>query len=67
MNATDLRLKASGELTDSLFGLLKHQFELRMQLGAGQLTKHHQIRINRKDIARIKTVMSEKKRIGSAE
>lgn len=63
MKTNDFRAKTAGELQDSLFTLLKAQFELRMQFGSGQLTKHHQIKNNRKDIARLKTVQSEKGRV----
>jgi len=64
MKAKDLRVKSEAELRDELNGLLRAQFNLRMQRGVGQLTRNHQFSDARKDIARIKTLLNEKK-IGS--
>jgi len=61
MKANDLRKSNSAELAKQLDGLLKEQFNLRMQRGAGQLSRPSQMRSVRRDIARIKTVMSEMK------
>lgn len=61
MNAQDLREKKEGELREELSGLLREQFNLRMQRGIGQLTTPHELRRVRKDIARLKTVLNEKK------
>ena len=61
MNAQDLREKNEGELREELSGLLREQFNLRMQRGVGQLTTPHELRRVRKDIARLKTVLNEKK------
>jgi large subunit ribosomal protein L29 len=44
------------ELTD----LFKEGFNLRIQKGSGQLTKTHQLRRVRRDIARIKTFKKQK-------
>jgi len=60
MNAEQLREKNTTELQDELLGLAKERFNLRMQSGSGQLPTHHQLRIVRKNIARVKTVMREK-------
>lgn len=60
MKAEELRSKSVDELRASLLELLKEQFNLRMQRGAGQLTKHHLMHNVRKNIARVKTVMNEK-------
>ena len=61
MTAQDLREKKEGELREELSGLLREQFNLRMQRGVGQLTTPHELRRVRKDIARLKTVLNEKK------
>ncbi len=61
MNAQDMRKKNESELRDELSGLLREQFNLRMQRGIGQLATPHDLRRVRKDIARIKTVLNEKK------
>jgi large subunit ribosomal protein L29 len=62
MNAQDMREKSEIELREELSGLLREQFNLRMQRGIGQLAAPHDLRRVRKDIARIKTVMNEKKK-----
>jgi len=66
MNASDLRQKSSDELKLEMDGLLREQFNLRMQKGSGQLSRPDQIRKVRRDIARIKTVLSEKMKTGEA-
>lgn len=60
MKASDLRSKSEAELKTELNGLLKAQFGLRMQLATQQLTNTSQLKKVRKDIARIKTVLTEK-------
>lgn len=60
MNISDLRLKNLHELNEELVALLKVQFSLRMQHATQQLSNTKQIRNNRKDIARVKTVISQK-------
>ena len=66
MNAQDMREKSEIELREELSGLLREQFNLRMQRGIGQLATPHDLRRVRKDIARIKTVMNEKKKDSEA-
>ncbi len=61
MNAQDLRQKNETELREELSGLLREQFNLRMQRGIGQLATPHELRRVRRDIARVRTVLSEKK------
>ena len=60
MNAEELRSKSVKELNDELLELRKEQFNLRMQKGVGQATRVHQFKLNKKNIARVKTVMNEK-------
>jgi large subunit ribosomal protein L29 len=64
--AKDYREKSEAELNEELLNLRKEQFNLRMQRGAGQLSKPHLFNIARKDIARVKTILSEKKIAGKA-
>jgi len=64
MKASELRDKSLEELRETLHDLLKEQFNLRMQQGTGQLARHHVIRQVRRDIARVKTVMNEKRKAG---
>ena len=66
MNAQDLREKNESELREELSGLLREQFNLRMQRGIGQLSTPHDLRRVRKDIARVRTVLNEKQKEGKA-
>ncbi len=66
MKASELREKDVEELKHSLDDLLKEQFNLRMQQGSGQLSRPSQMKLVRRDIARVKTVMHEKA-VGNAE
>lgn len=62
MKANELRTKSADELNEELLGLLKAQFGLRMQLATQQLSKISELRKVRRDIARVRTVLSEKAR-----
>ena len=66
MNANELRQKNVDELLDELQGLLREQFNCRMQKGAGYMERAHNFTRVRRDIARVKTVMHEKA-AGNAE
>ena len=61
MNASELRGKSPAELEESLLELRKEQFNLRMQQGTGQLSRPSEMKRVKKAIARIKTVLNEKK------
>ncbi|WP_296063008.1 50S ribosomal protein L29 [uncultured Amphritea sp.] len=60
MKATELREQSAEELQQTLLGLLKDQFNLRMQKATGQLAQNHMLGQVRRDIARIKTVLNQK-------
>lgn len=60
MKVHELRDKNTQELTQELYALLREQFNLRIQKGAGQLPKTPALRVVRRNIARIKTILSEK-------
>ena len=60
MNASELRSKSAEELNKELVELLRAQFSLRMQLATQQLTKVDQVSKVRRDIARVRTVLTEK-------
>ena len=60
--ADDYRSKSADELADQLAKLKKEQFNLRFQRANGQLEKTNRVRIVRKEIARIQTVMTEQRR-----
>jgi len=66
MKAEEFRQKNMDELNKELHGLLREQFNLRMQRGTGQLTKSDQMMKVRRNIARVKTVINEKTRAGNA-
>lgn len=60
MKASELREKSVDELNQELMGLLREQFNLRMQRATGQLSKPHLMQDVRKNIARINTILNEK-------
>jgi len=57
--ADDLRAKSQDQLSDQLVKLQKEQFNLRFQKANGQLEKTNRVRLVRREIARIKTIMNE--------
>jgi len=62
VKSSELRAKPETELKQELVELLKAQFNLRMQKATQQLTNFSQLRKIRKDIARLRTVLTEKAR-----
>ena len=66
MNVNEMKSKSVVELNDELENLLQEQFNLRMQKGTGQLGNMHELRRVRRDIARIKTIMTQKSNEGNA-
>lgn len=64
MKAKELRDKSAEELNKELVALRREQFNLRMQQATGQLSQTHQFGNLRRDIARIKTVLSEARKQG---
>ncbi len=65
MKIEELRKKQSDELDNDLVELLKEQFKLRMQQGSGQLARPHLLKQVRRNIARVKTVITETKVSGA--
>ena len=59
MNTTELRGKKPDELQEELTKLLREQFNLRMQKGSGQLAKPSEVKRVRREIARVKTILTE--------
>jgi len=57
----ELREKSEQELGDELLKLRKEHFNLRMQKASGQLGQVHLLRDTKKDIARVKTLIQEKR------
>ena len=62
MNTTELRTKDIAALEKEVADLLKAHFGLRMQRATQQLTNHTQLGNTRRDVARVKTIIAEKKR-----
>ena len=62
MNARELREKDDEALVKELLDLRREAFNLRMQQGTGQLARPSQVKTVRRDIARIKTIMNERRR-----
>lgn len=60
MKASELREKNLPELNKELIFLLKAHFGLRMQLATQQLSNTKQLKIIQRDIARVKTVITQK-------
>ena len=60
MKAKELREKSVEELNTELLNLLRDQFNLRMQLAGGQLQQTHLLKQVRRNIARVKTLLTEK-------
>jgi large subunit ribosomal protein L29 len=61
MKASDIRDKSATELQAELLRLRKEQFNTRMQAASGQLPQTHFMKNLRRDIARVKTVLREKR------
>jgi large subunit ribosomal protein L29 len=60
MKTNELRNKNPAELHQELMALMKAQFGLRMQHATQQLGNTNQLRNVRRDIARTKTIISQK-------
>jgi large subunit ribosomal protein L29 len=60
--ADDFRAKTGDELNTQLTGLKKEQFNLRFQRANGQAENTGRIRVLRRDIARIETILNEQRR-----
>ena len=60
MKAGELRARTDAELRNELLEMRREEFNLRMQKGIGQLSRPSQVRLLRRDIARLKTVWTER-------
>ena len=65
--ADDFRAKSADELSSQLSNLKKEQFNLRFQRANGQVENTGRIRVLRRDIARIQTVLTEQRRAAQAK
>ena len=64
MKIEEYRKKTNEELKNELNNLVKERFNLRIQRGSGLNPKPHLFAMNKKSIARIKTILNEKKTNG---
>ena len=62
MKAETIRAKSDDELSSEMLELKKEQFNLRFQQAIGQLENTSRMREVRRDIARVKTVMTDQRR-----
>jgi large subunit ribosomal protein L29 len=62
MKAPELRAKDVAALEKEVTDLLKAHFGLRMRKATQQLTNHSELGKTRRDIARAKTVLAQKKK-----
>ena len=62
MKADDIRAKTEDELRDQLRNLKKEAFNLRFRQASGQLENTAQVGAVRRDIARVQTILGERRR-----
>ncbi len=62
MKTSELRAKDVAALEKEVADLLRAHFGLRMQKATQQLSNHSQLRKTRRDIARAKTILNQKKK-----
>jgi len=67
MKTSELRATDIAALEKEVSELLKAHFGLRMQRATQQLTNHTQLGNTRRDVARVKTVIAEKKRASATQ
>ena len=61
MNVAELKEQSPAQLTERLLKLKEEQFKLRMQKATGQLNQTHLLSLNKKAIAKVKTVLTQQK------
>ena len=66
MKAADVKALSADQLNDELAKLKKEQFNLRFQKATGQLENTSRVRVVRRDIARIQTVLRDKRATANA-
>ena len=67
MSAKELRQKSAADLQKELLDLRREQFNLRMARATGQAAKPDQFTKVRRNIARLKTVIGEQRRVGQQQ
>ena len=66
VKAEDTRAKTVDELNDQLNDLSKESFNLRFQAASGQLENTARVRQVRRNLAQVKTILNEKKRVSAS-
>ena len=67
MNAHELRDKTPDQLREELSNLKKESFNLRFQQATGQLENTARMRSVKRDVARVRTVLTQKAALAAAE
>jgi large subunit ribosomal protein L29 len=67
MNGVEVRLKTDDELKTMLLALKREAFNLRFQRASGQLENTARMRAVRRDVARIETIVAERRRASGGE
>ena len=67
MNAQELRDKTPDQLREELSNLKKEAFNLRFQQATGQLENTAHMRSVKRDVARVRTVLTQKAALAAAE
>lgn len=60
MKVSEMKEKNVDELNEELLNLKREQFTLRMQKGSGQLEQNHRLKEVRRNVARVKTIITQK-------
>ena len=63
--ASEIRAKTDDQLKDRLVELKKEQFNLRFQSASGQLKNTARVRVVRREIATIKTILGSRNRVAT--
>jgi len=64
---SDIKVMTEDQLNEEVLKLKKEQFNLRFQRANGQVENTGRIRVLRRDIARIQTVLTEQRRAAQAK
>ena len=67
MKTVEIRKMSTEEITKKIEELKSELFDLRMKQVTANLEKSHKINADRKDIARLKTVLSERSNEGGEQ
>ena len=65
MKTSEIRKMSIDEINKKIIELKNELFELRMKQATGNLEKPHMLNSKRKDVARLKTILTEKLNDGS--